>query len=188
MRSTLPALLLAGALAACSAFPQNDTARMPQNSVGSPAMTQNEAIALPGWALRDPANTAGNPEVAARSIAALDWLAGQDSLTPDFGSYAPVAEWSWASLRREVRAAVGIAPGTPSQTVVERMFAAADDLKAGNRAAAAAQFQPPAFTLGPEGTIAALEHLPRFKYVTVSFTQLRMNENRGTCGSINLFC
>jgi hypothetical protein len=172
-------LLLCATLAACAAWPPDDTARMPNTALGGPEINQDEAIALSAWALRDPANTRGDPARAARAIAAEDWLAGQTMLTEDFGPYAPMGEPSWNLFRLQVRAAVGVAPGTPSQVVVDKMLAASKALAAGDRTAAAAQFQPPAFTLGPQGTLAALGNLPAFPDLEWAFTSLRRNESRG---------
>jgi hypothetical protein len=176
--------VLAGLLAsACAALPGADTARLPNSQFGAPVMTQNEVIALSSWALKDPATTRGNPERAARAIAAEDWLAGQTMLTPDFGQYQPGNEVSWYELRSQARGAIGVAPGTPSQVVVNQLFAAADALKAGDPAAAAAQLQPPAFTLGGDGTLAALGNLPPLPGWGRAYYELDRNENRsgGRC-------
>jgi hypothetical protein len=181
MRLTIAAaVLFCAAVCGCGILPPNDTATMPLNQWGGPMMNQNDAIGLSSWALKDPANTRGDPERAARAIAAEDWLAGQDMLTPDFGDYQPVAEVSWGEFRRQVRAAIGVAPGTPSQVVVDHLLAAADALHAGNTAAAQAQLQPPAFTLGPQGTLAALSNLPRFSGRDWAYAELDRNENRST--------
>jgi hypothetical protein len=177
MRYIVLTCAIAALLAGCG---PTDTARMPQNAAGGPVMNQNDAIALASWALKDPANTQGNPERAARAIAAEDWLAGQVLLTPDFGQYAPVNEVSWGTLRREVRAAIGVAPGTPSQVLIDHLIAAADALKANDINGAKAQLQPPAFTLGPDRTLAALGALPPFPDREWAFNELNRNENKPT--------
>ena len=120
-----------------------DTARVPQNQYGGPVMNQTDAIATASWALKDPATTRGNPELAARAIAAEDWLAGQWQLTNDFGMYAPVNQVLWVQFRQDVRTAIGVAPGTPSQVVVDRLLATADALRAG-APDPGAPLQPPA--------------------------------------------
>lgn len=181
-------LLTCAAVAACGVLPPNDTARMPNNRFGGPALNQNEAIAVSSYALHDPQNTRGNPALAARAIAAEDWLAGQDLLTPDFGNYQPVVQVSWGELRREVRRSIGIAPGTPSQVVVDRLIAAADALQDGDRDAAEAQLQPPAFSLGPQGTLAALSNLPRYQNWAWAYYELNRNENRSTGCPLGVNC
>jgi hypothetical protein len=186
MTRLLPIALAAVLLGGCAGTGalQTDTAVMPLTPQGGPVMNQTEAIALASWALKDPANTAGNPERAARAIAAEDWLAGQSRLTGEFGLYAPVDEWSWGVLRRQVRAAIGVPANAPSQQVVDRLLAAADALKAGQTEAAMAQFTPPLFTLGPQRTLAALTNLPPLPGWARAFYDLDRNDNRapGECG------
>lgn len=155
-----PVLALCAALAGCGAYVPVDSARMPISAQGVIAINETTAIELVEYQLRDPAATHGNPDLAARSLASVDWLAGREWLTGDYGSYAPAYRPVWQEFRRQARAAIGVAPGTPSQVVVDRLIAAAAAMRAGDRAGAAAQFQPPAFTLGPEGTLAALSNLP----------------------------
>jgi len=175
-------LLLAAVLllAGCAISSGADTARMPLAATGGPVMNEDEAIGMASWVLLNPGIAADNPERGARAVAAEDWLAGQTALSPDFAQYQPAFEYFWRTTRDEVRAAVGIAPGTPSQLVVDRMLAAAAALQAGDKAGAAAQFQPPAFTRGGAGTLAALAALPAIPAAQSAFAQLRLNENRST--------
>jgi hypothetical protein len=184
MKYGVAMLVALGLLAGCGVIKPNDTAEMPLNKFGGPVMSQNDAIALSNWALKDPATTHNNPELAARAIAAEDWLAGQSMLTPDFGDYAPVATNYWGEYRRDVRSAIGVAPGTPSQVVVDQLLATADALHA-HTPNPAAGLQPPAFTLGPDGTLQALANLPAFQTREVAVYDLDRNENRsgGNCSS-----
>ncbi len=179
-------LAVAGALtlAGCAqpGFGPTDAATMPRTAAGAPELTQDQAIGLAGWALGDPANTAGNPERAARALAAEDWLAGQTTLYGNFDGYAPGGEPSWARLREQARAAIGVAPNAPSQQVVDRLLAAADALAAGNTGAAKAQLASPVFTLGADGTLAALAHLPSLPAREWAFAELGRNVNRGGGG------
>jgi hypothetical protein len=176
------ALLATALLAGCSSQDvwRTDTAQMPLNADGGPKLNESEAIALARWALKDPANTAGNSERAARAIAAEDWLAGQDMLTNQFGNYAPVNEVTWSVFRREVRASIGVLPEAPSQVLIEHLFAAADALKAGQTEAAATQLANPIFTLGPHQTLAALANLPPLSDGEWAFAGLARNDDRST--------
>jgi hypothetical protein len=174
------ALLLVGC--AQGSFAPVDTATMPRTASGAPELTQDQAIGLASWALGDPANTAGNPERAARAIAAEDWLAGQTTLYGNFGGYAPAGEPSWARFREQVRAAVGVAPDAPSQEVVDRLLAAADSLAAGNADAAKRELAAPVFALGPDATLRALTHLPSLPAREWAFAELGRNVNRGGGG------
>lgn len=187
MRLTTVSVVLGALLAACGVIKPNDTARMPLNEFGGPAMTQNDAISFAGYALRHPEYTHDNPARAARAIAAEDWLAGQWQLTPDYGAYGPVNEWQWGALRREVRAAIGVSPQTPSQVLIDHLLMAEAALNKGNTDAARAQLQPPVFSNGPDGTLAALSNLPKFGDLENAFNDLRRNQNRitGPCPATN---
>jgi hypothetical protein len=183
MKSVFSMLLAASLLGGCAAL-QTNTAAMPVNAVGSPAMNQTEAIALASFALKDPANTRGDPARAAAAIAAEDWLAGQTRLTGEFGTYGPVNEASWSIFRQQVRDAIGVSAQAPSQVLVDRMLATSDALAAGNRAAAEAQLSDPIFTLGPQRTLAVLTNLPPFAGRDYAFRDLNRNDdlNTGHCG------
>jgi hypothetical protein len=178
------AVVAALALGGCAqgSFAPIDTATMPLNRDGGPELNQDQAIALAGWALKDPANTAGNPERAARAIAAEDWLAGQTTLSGNFGSYSPGTEPSWAELRRQARAAIGVAPNARSQDVVDRLLAVADALAAGQGDAAKAQLAAPVFSLGADATLRALSNLPPLPGRDWAFAELGRNASRGGGG------
>jgi len=179
MKIAITSVFAASLLAACAAL-QTNTATMPKNAEGGPALNQTEAIALSSWALKDPATTHGNPERAARAIAAEDWLAGQTRLTGEFGTYAPANEVYWGEFRRQTRAAIGVSPDAPSQVLVDRLLAAADDLKAGQTDQATAQLSDPIFTKGPKQPLAALENLPPLPARGPAFYDLARNDNRST--------
>jgi hypothetical protein len=176
------ALLATVLLAGCAGqnIWHNDTAQMPENPDGGPKMNESDAISFAGWALNNPANTAGNPAYAARAIAAEDWLAGQDMLSGQFGSWAPVNEVSWGVLRREVRASIGVRPDAPSQQVVDDLFNVAAALQAGHTDAAEKTLSDPIFTLGPQQTLAALTNLPPMHDHEWAFDDLRHNDDRST--------
>jgi hypothetical protein len=184
MKLRITAATCALTLAACAqgGLTPTDTATMPLNASGGPELTQGEAIGLSSWALNDPASTAGNPERAARAIAAEDWLAGQTTLYGNFGSYAPIGEISWAQFRQQARAAIGVAPNAPSQEVVNRLLAAADRLAAGETDAAKAELAAPVFSLGPDATLRALTNLPRLPASEWAFVELSRNLDRSGGG------
>ena len=178
-------LIAAGALALAGCTQggplPSGTAAMPLNAGGGPDLTQDEAVALASWALKSPANTAGDPGRAARAIAAEDWLAGQTTLYGNFQAYAPSGQPVWVELRRQARAAIGVAPGATSQEVVSRLMATSDALAAGETDVAKAQLASPIFTLGPDGTLRALTNLPSLPGRESAFTELAHN-NFFLCG------
>jgi hypothetical protein len=179
MKTIIATLLAASLLAGCAALRTN-TASMPPNQYGGPAINQTEAIGLASYALKDPANTAGNPALAARAIAAEDWLAGQNRLTGEFGTYGPVNEEPWSVFRQQVRDAIGVAPDAPSQDLVDRMLATSAALRGGDTAAAERQLSDPIFTKGPQATLAALSNLPPFSGRDYAFRDLNRNDNLNT--------
>jgi hypothetical protein len=179
MKFTVLAVAGALALAGCAqAFAPTDTATMPLNAAGGQALTQDQAVGLASWALKDPANTAGKPAIAARALAAEDWLAGQNQLYGNFGSYAPVAEVSWGALRQQARAAIGVATTAPSQQVVDRLLATADALEAGRIDTAKTELSAPIFSLGPDATLQALTNLPKLPGRDWAFAELSRNQDR----------
>ena len=178
---------MALALAGCAAFPPDNTATMPLNADGGPRLSQDQAISLASWALKDPATTAGNPARAARALAAEDWLAGQTMLFGNFGSYSPGDELSWQQFRQQARAAIGVAPTAPSQEMVDRLLAVDAALKAGQPDAAKAQLAAPIFSLGPDRTLAALANLPKLPGRDWAFAELNRNEDRSSGNSNGMF-
>ncbi len=184
MKIATMTLFAASLLAGCANLGslKTDTATMPLNQYGGPVLNQTEAIGLASWALKDPATTAGNPERAARAIAAEDWLAGQLRLTDEFGLYAPVNESAWVVFRRQTREAIGVPIAAPSQVLVDRLLATADALKAGQTTAAIAQLSDPIFTRGPQGTLEALGNLPPLPARERAFRELSFNDDRITGG------
>jgi hypothetical protein len=175
---TAAAMAFAGLLlAACAQVPTPETAEMPPNQYGGPLLNENQAIALAAWALRDPANTHGKPEVAARAIAAEDWLAGQWQLYGGFSGWAPLYDPYWVPFRQEVRASIGVPPNAPSQAMVNALFATAAALEA-KQPDAGKELQPPVFTLGPQGTLQALANLPPYPGLLTAFAALRANQGR----------
>jgi hypothetical protein len=185
------ALLFLGvlALAGCGQSGQSSTltASMPLNSGGGPFLSQDQAIALASWALKDPSNTAGNPSRAARAIAAEDWLSGQTMLYGTYDGYAPYGTLAWSQFRDEARTAIGVPLTAPSQEVVDRLTAASIALKDGKTDAAKAQLSAPIFTLGPDRTLAVLTNLPKLTGRDWAFAELNRNTDRTMGGNTGLF-
>ncbi len=174
------ALACAG-LAGCGPYVPPDTAQMTMVR-GFPVMTENDAINLIEYYLARPESTHGLPALGARAVASADWLAGRPYLTGDYGDYAPVTRIQWVIARREWRAVLGIAPGTPSQVVVDHLLFAAMALEHADRALALAQLQPPAFTLGPDRTLDVLGNLPYLTALPNAATDLQNHLHRdGRC-------
>ena len=77
--------------------------------------------------------------------------------------------------------ALGIAPGTPSQVVIDHLTAAGNALAGNNRALALAALSGPTFTIAPEEVLARLSNLPFLGMANIATTHA-VNEvfNAGT--------
>ena len=117
-------IVLAGLLAAgcASIAPPPDTARLPPNAYGLFADNDIGAINLAQWAFADPARTRNDPADAARAAAAVDYLAGELSSSPRWIAMSPITKGQMLQAREEVRRALGVAPGAPSQLVVDGLL------------------------------------------------------------------
>ena len=158
----IPALaaLLALSLAACSAIFVPDTAVMPRTAAGTPVMSDEGAIQTAASALGSPANTAGRPVEAALALAAIDYLAGALYTNPHWTGFPAQTKLRMLQARDEVRQVLAIAPGTPSQVVVDHLIQAAHAFEGQNTQAAEAALPASVFTLGPQRTVALLTNLP----------------------------
>lgn len=164
-----PKLALAAilALAACTAPPPVNSATTGPAGLGDPF----NAIQYTSWAFAYPARTRNDPVSAARAVAALDYLAGYLQTAPNARGMNPIISDQMVTAREAVRQTLGIAPTAPSQLVVNVMDATASDLSAGNRPAALQALSSPAFTLGPERTLATLTNLPYIRMANIATGQ-----------------
>jgi hypothetical protein len=181
-----PLIVFAALLAAgcASIAPSPDTARLPPNAYGLFADNDVGAINLAQWAFADAARTRNDPADAARAAAAVDYLAGELSSSPRWVAMSPITKGQMLQAREEVRRALGVAPGAPSQLVVDGLLGAANALAAGDRPAATAALRAPVFTWPPEQTLARLSDmpfLPTANLATQRAAQQRFPEDRGGC-------
>lgn len=153
---------LAVALAGCADIhikPPPDTATIP--AWAAPTWPGDyDAILHAQWAWADPSRTHGLPAQGAQAVAEIDYLSGMLSTNLQWLALSPFAKLRMLQARVDVRAALGIAPGAPSQAVVNAMLAARAALDAGDQKAALDYLSGPIFTLGPEKTLARLGALP----------------------------
>lgn len=169
IRMLLPAGALALALTAgCGAATLPDTAIMPLTGAGTPALSDQGAIQTASYALGSPARTAGQPGEAARALASIDYLAGALYSNPHWDGIPPTTKLRMLQGREEIRAYLAVAAGTPSQVVVDHLIHAADSLDAHDTAGAVQALSSPAFTRGPEATIALLSNLPYLPQANVA--------------------
>jgi hypothetical protein len=112
------------------------------------------------------------PAAAARAIAELEWLAVTMPSNPMF--MGDVGNWAGQLMqgRNEVRNAIGVPLGAPSQAVINGLAAAARALDAGDRAAVAAALPRNVFSLGPEQTVARLSAPPQAPTALMAFNTM----------------
>lgn len=180
MRPLARALLLAaiGLLpAACdgTAPASIDVAQLRPGALGAGGDPDVTAISTAQTAFDDVSRTYGHPALAARAAAALDYIAGAMSTSSRWGNVSPATKQALLQGREEVRAALGVVPGTPSQVVVDRLTAVAVALDAGDEAAAIRQLGPPAFNAPGAEILARLSNLPTLPMANIA-TEQALNE------------
>ena len=145
-----------------------DTARLAPGALGVNGDPDVAAVNLAQWAFADSGRTYGRPVEAARAAASMDYIAGQLYTSPRWSNISALTKEQLLQGRQEVRAALGIAPGTPSQVVVDRLTTAGNALAAGDQAAAVAQLGAPVFAGTGEQVLAKLSNMPYLRMANVS--------------------
>ncbi len=179
--SALP-LVAALALSGCSSIYVPDTAIMPRTAAGTPALSDQGAIQTASYALGSRSRTAGRPGEAARALASVDYLAGALYTNPHWTGIPATTKLQMVQGRKEVRQVLAVAPGTPSQVVVDDLIRAADAFDAHDTAAAMAALSPSVFTLGPQRTTAILSDLPYLQQANVA-AQAANDDITYNCGN-----
>jgi hypothetical protein len=163
MRTYFPAafaVLATLILAGCGTETLPDTAIMPRTAAGTPALSDQGAIETASYALASPGRTAGHPGEAARALASVDFLAGDLYTSFHWTGLPATTKQRMLQGRIELRQVLAVAPGTPSQVVVDDLIHAADAFDAHDDSAALAALPSSVFTLGPQRTAALLANLP----------------------------
>ncbi len=169
----LRTLLLATACmlpAGCANLPINvpDTARLAPGELGTGGDPDVAAVNFAQWAFADPGRTYGRPADAARAAAAMDYIAGELWTSPRWANIGGLTKDQLLQGREQVREALGVAPGAPSQAVVDRLATAANALGQGDQSAALRLLGPPVFNAAPEQVLARLSNLPYLQMANVS--------------------
>lgn len=161
-------LLAVLAATACGTQTNYDVAIMPRTASGTPVMSDQGAIGLSSYALGNRSSIENHPAEAARAVASIDYLAGALYENPHWDGIPATHKINMLQGRQEVRRVLGIAPGTPSQVVVNSLIAAAQAFDAHDPAAQRAALPSSVFTLGPDQTIALLTNLPELPAANVA--------------------
>ncbi|GAC1347808.1 MAG: hypothetical protein NVSMB18_34010 [Acetobacteraceae bacterium] len=145
-----------------------DAASLSPGALGSNGDPDVTAINQAQWAFADAARTYGRPIEAARAAAAMEYVAGAFNTSPRWDNVSPLTKQQLLQGREEVRQALGVVPGTPSQVVVDRLASAGNALSSGNQQAATAVLGPPAFNASGDQVLARLSNLPYMRMANVS--------------------
>ncbi|MCX8133769.1 MAG: hypothetical protein N3D18_07385 [Roseococcus sp.] len=158
-----PLLVLPLLLAACA----DDPVTGHLGGIGDPV--RGAALHAPRN-LGDTAALAGHPERAAIAAAQLEFLARSFRSDPRWAPGTdPATLTALEEGRREMRAALGIAPAAPAEPVERALRAAAEGLRAGSPVRAEAALNlPELFPLGPRETLRRLGSLPHLPAVAVA--------------------
>ena len=183
-RTGLTTTVLLLGLAACGPLQPfvPDTARLQPGVLGSFEDADVGAINQAQWAFADPGRTRGRPIEAARAAAAMDYIAGQFYTSPRWQVISALTQEQLLQGRREVRAALGVVPGTPSQLVVNALAGAGNALAAGQQDQALALLGAPVFAGTPQQTLAVLSNMPYLSEANIG-TQHAANELFGSTGN-----
>lgn len=170
MRSALVLIALCLLPAGCAGVGPfvPDTARLAPGALGSTGDPDIVAMNQAQWAFADPSRTYGRPVDAARAAASMEYIAGEFSTSPRWSAVPVLTRDQLLQGRQEVRQALGVVPGTPSQVVVDRLVTAANALAAGDRATAVQLLGPPAFRAPGEQVLARLSNMPYLQMANVS--------------------
>ena len=170
-------LLAVLAAAGCGAQTTYDAAIMPRTPAGTPMLSDQGAIGLSSYALGNRSSIESHPGEAARAVASIDYLAGALYENPHWDGIPALHKINMEQGRQEVRNVLGVAPGTPSQLVVNGLIAAAQAFDAGELGAARAALPQSVFTLGPDHTIALLTNLPALPAADVAAQRVNSDIN-----------
>ncbi|MGC9271195.1 hypothetical protein [Acidiphilium sp.] len=136
---------------------------LPADSFGGAIIGEDPAIAATNaatYAFAHPGAMRGHPAKMALAIAALDAMAGQFATGGRWIGMNPLAKQEMLRARSRVRRILAIAPGTPSQTVVDAMVGAARQLRRGNRAGALEALASAGSARPPAAILALLADFP----------------------------
>ena len=147
-----------------------DYARLPPDTFGEGGALDPDvrAVQQAQWAFADPGRTQGRPVEAIRAAASMDYIAGQLYVSPRWSNISALTKEMLLQGRVEVREALGVAPGTPSQEVVNRLAYAGNALAAGDTQAAEGALGQPVFGQPGEATLQRLANLPYLQAANVS--------------------
>ena len=184
------AVLIALLLSACAGLQPfvPDTARLRPDTFGFGALDADVyAVQQAQWAFADPGRTLGRPLEAARASAAMDYIAGQLNTSPRWANISAITKMQLLEGREEVRRALGVRPGVPSQAVVDTLAGISNALIAGDQAAAYNLANAPIFQAPGEPVMTRLSNMPYLQMANVSTMRAANELFRPSGGGIRPF-
>jgi hypothetical protein len=171
MSPTLRLVLAIPLLAACTAtVPPQEAARLPVDAVEGAGDPTRAAIFSSAYVFSTPRSIAGRPDLGARAAAQVEHLATAIPQGPRWVEFDPQVAQELVGARKEMRAALGIAPEAPPQQVVDALFAASRAWRAGDATGAEKALSTPNFA-DPSRTLIALASLPDLPQTKVATVQ-----------------
>ena len=163
-------VLIALSLSACAGVQPfvPDTARIRPGTFGTILDPDVYAVYQAQWAFALPSRTYGRPLEAARASAAMDYIAGQLNTSPRWANISAITKMQLLQGREEMRQALGIRPGVPSQAVVDTLAGISNALIADDQAAALTLANAPIFAAPGEPVLARLSDMPYVQMANVS--------------------
>ena len=157
MRPTLATLALLPLLACAPLVPVGPSVSLPPDAVQGAGDPTRSAILSSAYAFNNAGGLA-DPAVAARALANMDYLANNLPQDPRY-SFAPTLAGQMVAARAELRGALGVAPGAPSQQVVDELYGVSRALRARDLAGAENALSPAIFP-DRRATVLRLASLP----------------------------
>ena len=152
-----------------------DIPAVPPAALGTNGDVDQAAAGIAGWAFADPGRTRGRPVEAARAVISLEYLASAVSNNPRYIGTPALNQQQLLAARQEVRDALGVAQGAPSQALVDALIGVEQAVIAGDAAAQERALSGPLFTLGPQATLQRLAYLPPLPVANVATQRIQLD-------------
>ncbi|MCB4825178.1 hypothetical protein [Roseicella aerolata] len=134
--------------------------RLPPDAVEGAGDPTRAAIITTANVFAAPGSIAGQPALAARAAAQLEYLVVEIPTGPRWRGFSPNVSLALERTRPELRSALGIDPAAPPQAVIDSLYATSRALTADDRAALDRILVPPLYPAGPTVTLQRLSALP----------------------------
>jgi hypothetical protein len=153
-------VLLVLLLLACTPGPVPPSVSLPPDAVQGAGDPTRAAIITTANVFAAPGSITGQPALAARAVAQLEYLVIEIPTGPRWRGFSPNVSLELEQARPELRSALGIDPAAPPQAVIDSLYATSRALSAGDRAAVERILVPPIYPAGPAVTLQRLSAMP----------------------------